>query len=72
MAEHQESSAGDTFRFIERLAAELAELAARNDEDLLAYLLDVAREEALAVVTRRTAGEATAGTRPAAQASRPP
>ncbi|MEW5422044.1 hypothetical protein [Amorphus sp. 3PC139-8] len=38
----------DTARYIENMSAELARLAHVSGFDLLAYLLDVAREEAAA------------------------
>jgi len=43
----------DTFQFIERMSAELAEMSAQNGEDLLSYLLSVSREEAVNVIARR-------------------
>lgn len=50
----------DTFQFIERMSAELAEMAAQNGEDLLSYLLSISREEAVNVVAKRlhTRGDA--------------
>lgn len=59
MHEHSSSNCVDTFRYIERMSAELAEMAARNGEDLLSYLLNVSREEALNAVTRHERGEAS-------------
>lgn len=43
----------DTFQFIERMSAELAEMSAQNGENLLSYLLSVSREEAVNVIARR-------------------
>lgn len=46
-------NAVDTFQFIERMSAELAEMSAKNGENLLSYLLSVSREEAVNVIARR-------------------
>lgn len=43
----------DTFQFIERMSAELAEMSAKNGENLLSYLLSVSREEAVNVIAKR-------------------
>ncbi|MDQ0317110.1 hypothetical protein [Amorphus orientalis] len=60
MAEHESDpqlavTADDAARYIESMSAELSRIAHRSGFDVLAYLLDVAREEAAARAVEVTA-----------------
>ena len=58
MANNAPSNDVDTFLFIERMSAELSEMAAKNGEDLLSYLFSISREEALNCIEKRRREEA--------------
>ena len=50
--DHEGSSPNDAAAYIERLTGELKIIAARNNLDFLAYVLDMAREEAISQANR--------------------
>ena len=58
MADRTPRNEIDTFLFIERMSAELSEMAAKNGEDLLSYLFSISREEALNCIEKRRREEA--------------
>jgi len=53
MSDQANENMVDTFQFIERMSAELAEMSAKNGENLLSYLLSVSRELAMNVIAKR-------------------